>query len=101
MVFANSTGTSCVPIPTKYNYGNFFLNDAADKIQILNGTVVIDHAIYNSLSGWPVQVGKSVNLDPDLLDASSNDAAASWCSSTLIYAGSDAGSPGAANEQCF
>ncbi len=55
---------------------------------------------------WPRDPGQSMGLDPDLLDALSNDANTSWCStiSATWWVSSDAsdyGTPGAANEDCL
>ncbi len=52
---------------------------------------------------WPVAVGASTQLDPALSSADANDAASSWCLSTLpATSGSDAdkGTPGAENLPC-
>lgn len=67
------------------------------------------HWTYDSVSGyWPRDASQSMALDPDSLDATSNDAIASWCS-TLVdsaYAWystgaiNEYGTPGAANYNC-
>lgn len=45
--------------------------------------------------------GVGVGLNPDLLDADSNDDVANWCQqSTAIGAGGDVGTPGASNDPC-
>jgi hypothetical protein len=43
----------------------------------------------------------SRQLDPDFFDVTGNDDEATWCNSTLAWAGGDRGSPGAANEECL
>jgi hypothetical protein len=43
---------------------------------------------------------RSLQLDPDYIDATANDMERFWCDSTTPWAAGDLGSPGAANGQC-
>jgi hypothetical protein len=78
-------------------------------MQLKLGDTVIDEMTYTSPS-----TGRSWSLDPDFLDATTNDTASAapsnWCKATTLvapFSGGTActmatcgGSPGAANEQC-
>ena len=66
----------------------------------LDGTA-LDTVIYNDGSGWPSSSnGKAVELDPTLLDATSNDTGTSWCHPTSTFGSGDLGTPQAANDPC-
>lgn len=85
-----------------YAYPNFFLDDARDILEILNGTVSIDGVQYDDFTpgGPPILEGRSLNLDPDSFSVSANDAEANWCLSIGGVGSFGTGSPGAANHQC-
>ena len=51
-------------------------------------------------SGWPDTSGRSLNLDPDFYDESSNDSASSWCHGSSTFGAGDVGTPGALNDEC-
>jgi hypothetical protein len=74
----------------------FGLVDSNGDIQISSGATLLD-AI--SLTG--VASGVSRQLDPDHLDATDNDAPASFCPASTPYGDlTNKGSPGAANARC-
>ncbi|MGE0868038.1 MAG: hypothetical protein AB7P03_05745 [Kofleriaceae bacterium] len=70
-------------------------------VRVMAGSTIIDAVTWTSARN-----GKSLALDPDLVDATSNDVEANLCDGATIYntAGeppkSDYGTPGAENEQC-
>ena len=88
--------------PATAHYGSSpGLNNTGDFAALANSTEVLDQtATYPNLG--TADDGMSWKLDPTLLDAVSNDMAANWCLSTVVFdspAGTDEfGSPGAANE---
>lgn len=102
VVFARDHGSTCVGAPLMYAYPNFFLDDARDILEILNGTVSIDGVQYDDFTpgGPPILEGRSLNLDPDSFSVSANDAEANWCLSIGGVGSFGTGSPGAANHQC-
>jgi hypothetical protein len=62
----------------------------------------VDALRWHADSGFPLQAGASMSLDPELTDAQSNDAPTAWCISLAgrYGAGDDVGSPGQANPSC-
>jgi Lamin Tail Domain len=64
-------------------------------VAILAGTTVVD-----AVSWTRSTTGKSLQLDPDLVDPSANDTESNFCDATTIYGQGDLGTPGAANTQC-
>jgi hypothetical protein len=63
---------------------------------------VVDAVNY---TGFPINPGESVSLDPSKVDPAENDAAASWCTaslagSTLYGPSENLGTPGAVNGSC-
>ncbi len=81
----------------------FSINPSATPdVQLVYGATVID-----AVSWTTSTTGKSLSLDPDFTDASSNDVPSNYCDGQTIYytntattPKSDLGTPGAANEQC-
>jgi hypothetical protein len=73
---------------------------APGDVAILAGTTVVDAV------RWTRSVnGKSLQLDPDLVDPIANDTESNFCSATLPYGdppsgAPDLGTPGAENSQC-
>lgn len=74
------------------------LADGSD-IQLTLGATVLDAFVWANAPS-----SATYNLDPDFMDASSNDMERYWCQSTTPWfpgpPAGDEGSPGAANEQC-
>lgn len=104
-VFANAIHFDCLNIVGPYfPYTNFTLNNSGvDKINIRNGTVVIDSVEYDTAIFWPVLQGRSDNLDPDFFSAAANDSPVNWCWSVTLLSGTivnETGTPWAPNDQC-
>jgi hypothetical protein len=66
----------------------------------LSGPSGVVDAVDYSVGSFPLAPGKAMSLDPGAFDATSNDAAASWCSAAAQYGAGDFGSPGALNPLC-
>jgi hypothetical protein len=64
-------------------------------VQIVAGTTVIDAMTWTASTN-----ARALQLDPDLVDAISNDNASNYCNATTMYNGMDYGTPAAANVQC-
>jgi hypothetical protein len=105
VVFAKSAESTDTASPN-YNGGlprvdglfTFSMVDAGD-VQLLLGTTVIDSFTWANAPSTA-----SYNLDPDFMDAASNDMERYWCAATIPWVAGppagDEGSPGVANEQC-
>jgi hypothetical protein len=68
---------------------------APGDVEIVAGTTVVD-----SVSWTRSTTGKSLQLDPDLIDPAANDTESNFCSATAAYGLGDLGSPGMENSQC-
>ncbi|MEC7985423.1 MAG: MopE-related protein, partial [Myxococcota bacterium] len=87
----------------QYNRNNMQLNDNGDVMSIsFNGTTFdsVSYITVDAGGSFPSSVGKAFNLSSTTLDATSNDNASNWCSSTTTFGNGDFGTPGAANETC-
>jgi hypothetical protein len=73
-------------------YTGMVLANTTDEIVVTCGDVLIDRIAYGT--GYPRHAGKTLQLNPDALDAVSNDGAGAWC------AGVEGGTPGDANLPC-
>ena len=64
-----------------------------------DGSTVIDSVTYANTvaSMWPVVVGRSKSLRPEILDAAMNDVATAWCAGGPTFGRGDHGTPGVAN----
>jgi hypothetical protein len=95
---AEADGVAC-----DYQYGFFELGNSADEVILRFGGLLVDEVWYDE-SPWPVALGESLQLDPSLLDATSNDLPASWCPTAndpaTELASGDHGTPGATNLAC-
>ena len=85
-----------------YVYSGFSLANGADEVVLSNTVGVIDQVEYDGGPVFPDPNGASMNLNPSMLDATSNDDGANWCesSSSFSTSTSDLGTPGAANDTC-
>jgi hypothetical protein len=83
----------------EWSPGDFSLNNGSDRVAVMCGATLIDEVSYDDGVTFPDPNGASMNLDPDAFDATLNDAGGQWCEAQTDFNG-DAGSPGAANEQC-
>lgn len=88
-------------IAAAYEYGDdIALGNGSDEVILeCNGTT-IDAVIYDGGGAFPDPNGASMNLDPNTLDAASNDNGDSWCESTSSYDANNLGTPGAPNDGC-
>jgi len=75
------------------------LGDSGDAMIIVCDGTTIDGVDY-SAAGFPSAVNAALNLDPASLSDTANDVGGNWCAATMLYDGTNAGSPGAANETC-
>lgn len=83
-----------------YAFGQgFSLTNTGDVFILRCDGVDVDVVEYAPMA-WPVAVGVAMQLDPGQEDAAANDAAASWCAATEVYAPMHTGTPGAANPPC-
>ena len=64
-------------------------------VAIVAGTTVVDAVTWTRST-----TGKSLQLDPDLIDPSANDTESNFCDATQLYGAGDLGTPGADNQQC-
>jgi hypothetical protein len=74
----------------------FDLPNTGDRaLELKAGDVVVDRAPYANPAD-----GKSLQANPQLLDATANDAPESWCPATAALPSGDFGTPGAENSAC-
>ena len=106
-VFGRSTSTSATGgITVDYNYGSGMqLANGADEIVLFfddpDGTPFeMSRVEYLDRPTWPDTSGKSISLDPDFQDETSNDSASSWCHGTSTFGAGDVGTPGSVNDEC-
>lgn len=86
-----------------YKYSSFTLGNGADDIQIYDAAgLLVDAVAYDDGVLWPDAAGKSLNLQRALVDTTSNDDGANWCSalSPLSATSTDFGTPRLANNTC-
>ena len=74
------------------------LDAAADSVRLEAGGAVLDEVAWGPL--FPAEVGASMSLSADALDAAENDAGWRWCAAVTGYGAGDLGTPGAANPLC-
>jgi hypothetical protein len=92
--------TASAHVTWAYTSRSYALANGADEVCLGYGDVVFDCVRYDDGRTFPDPSGASMILEPSLLDATLNDDGANWCTSTIAWAGSDRGSPGAENESC-
>ena len=85
------------PAFVTYGYGaSLALRNADGLLALKCGTTLVDQATYTTAPD-----GASIELSGTMApDALANDDETSWCDATLLYEGSDLGTPGTANERC-
>jgi len=86
-------------VTVDYQYTAFFLGNTADEVILVCSNQVIDSVVYSDPL-FPSLAGASMQLDPSAYSDAGNDAAESWCSSTVAFGLGDKGTPGADNVQC-
>lgn len=83
---------------------SFSLGNSGDSITLVCDETQIDTITYDET--WPTATGRSLALNPDHLDATSNDDATSWCYGEDAYYDNDEetlsnlGTPGRENPAC-
>ena len=88
-------------VNVNYQYNGVTLDEGFDAVEISFDGAVIDGVIYDWGGTFPVATGASFSLDPNTLDAISNDDGANWCRATnLLGVDLDFGTPGAMNDSC-
>ena len=87
-------------VTTDYEYGEWFLANNTDEIELEHFGAVLDTVVYADADGWPDTSGESMSLDIDAYDAALNDDAASWCGGQDIFGQGDLGTPGDVNPDC-
>lgn len=99
MVFGRSTDTSTNGgVTVDYAYDGLGFANTADTLRVRAEARVVDVVGYDAT--YPIRVGRSLSLDPNAVDASSNDDGANWCFATAALAGGDFGTPGRVNDGC-
>ena len=69
-----------------------------DSLSVGSSSATLDSVAWGSI--YPVEAGRSLNLDAGNLDASSNDSVANWCAATNSFGDGDRGTPGVVNSSC-
>lgn len=102
-------------VPVDYPYGSgFTLSNSdktatggepryADRIRLTWNGTLIDEVRYGFADlKFPVATGRSLQLDPGLLDFEFNDEAEAWCTAPddALLPGGDRGTPGQPNREC-
>ncbi len=85
--------------PVVYSYGSLALGNSSGQVSLLSGVVEIDKVSYTATMPWPgVNIAKSLQLMPAMLNHVANDVGTNWCVSKQPYgANGMSGSPGQAN----
>ena len=81
-----------------FAYGWYWIGWEEGTIVLSTDSATIDAVVWDR--HFPVVTGVSTTLDPLMLDATSNDSAASWCDGKTSYGRGDLGTPGGANDAC-
>jgi hypothetical protein len=88
-------------LPVDYEYVlGMKLSNSTDEIVLNNGSIDIDDVIWDTGAGWSVSSGYALQLDPTLVDATSNDDPKNWCDATTLYGVYNYGTPGDPNDTC-
>ena len=84
-----------------YAYATGFrLANGADEVVLVHDGSEIDRIEYDDGVDWPDTSGRSLSLDPSLLNGSDNDDGSNWCSGSSSYGDGDKGTPAGANDSC-
>lgn len=82
------------------SYTSLVFDNPADELVLANASGTLDAVAYDVPTGWPNLDGASMTLDLDVATPADNDVASNWCAAVTTYSATDAGTPGAANEDC-
>jgi hypothetical protein len=97
----NADGAVNGGLPAAYEYGgDIQLANSSDEVILECEGTVIDAVFYDNGATFPDPNGASMSLDPNTLDAMSNDDGGNWCESTSSYASGNLGTPSAPNDNC-
>ena len=99
----DSTTASNGGLTCDYDYSGFTLGNSDDEVYLAESSskaTVFDNVDYDGGPNFPDPIGYSMNLDPNYLDATSNDDGANWCEASSTYGDGDYGTPGSANDEC-
>jgi len=95
VTFGRSNAPGFVP---SFVYGNMVLGNGDDEIELTCGGVLVDRVAWDA--GFPAPIGASMELDPVVGDAASNDDGSNWCAASDVYFMGERGTPGATNGGC-
>lgn len=87
-------------VTVDYEYNGFTLANGDDEVILSCDGAVIDQVNYDGGPSFPDPNGASMSLNPDFLDAVSNDTGDNWCASTSSFGDGDLGTPGGDNDIC-
>ncbi|MCB9777699.1 MAG: FG-GAP repeat protein [Alphaproteobacteria bacterium] len=87
-----------VDVDYEYARDDLALADTADSIFLYAGDRAISDLGWSS--GWPLQAGASLSLDPFYGPSDDIGSPARWCASKTSYGDGDKGTPGSPNELC-
>ena len=89
-----------VDVDWVYDGQQLQMSNSDDEIILSNGSLIIDMVGYDNGTDFPDDKGFSLSLNPDAMDATSNDSGTNWCNASSVYGDGDSGTPGAANDAC-
>lgn len=98
--------TSAATANVSYVYGAINLTNTGDEIVVntfgtngLDGTVIC--SVNYALTGFLTNLtGKSLQLNPGIVDATEAKLGSNWCAATSTYSTGDLGTPGLENTEC-
>jgi hypothetical protein len=103
-VFAQSSDfTANGGVIPDFEYTSLDLSNSEDELILVSGLgETVDAVHWDTAADFPAQEGASLNLDPTLTDAVSNDSGSSWCVTVSgpYGLGDEAGTPGEENGSC-
>jgi len=84
----------------EYPYASFALADGEDEVVLAYGDMIFDRVAWSDGVTFSELSGAAAALDPNHLDADSNDDGDYWCAASTPYGDGDLGTPGSANDAC-
>ena len=101
LVFGLTSDTTLnggVPVDVEYSREDLSLADTTDSIFLYVGDKAISEISYSS--GWPIEAGSSLALDPYFGPDDNLTSPDLWCAATSEYGVGDQGTPGVDNDVC-
>jgi hypothetical protein len=98
---ANPHTNGGLPVDWDYPYASFTLANGIDELVLAHSGVIFDRVGWDDGVTFPNLAGATMALDPDHLDADSNDDGAFWCAASSPYGDGDLGTPGGVNAACI